>query len=448
MLRRCCSNNCDSGGERPATPLTYRPQLWVLKGAGAVATKTLPFSLEQLETIAASFPTPFYLYDEAGIRASASALREAFAWAHGFVNHFAVKATPNPEILRVVRFEGEGVDCSSLPELLLAEQLGFPGDAIMFTSNDTPAEEFVKARALGATINLDDLSHIAFLDEVAGLPDLISFRYNPGRAREGNVIIGRPEEAKFGLTRSQMFEAYAEARRRGAKRFGLHTMICSNELNADYFVETAGMLFALADDLARELNIRLEFINLGGGLGIPYRPEQPAVDLQRVSDGVREGYERCIMAGGLAPISLRMECGRFVTGPHGYLVSRVRHLKHTYKHFVGLDATMANLMRPGMYGAYHHITVPGKERDGDRVTYDVTGSLCENNDKFAIDRELPEVHRGDLLVIHDAGAHGHAMGFNYNGKLRSAELLLKTDGSVVQIRRAETVEDYFATLRF
>jgi diaminopimelate decarboxylase len=318
----------------------------------------------------------------------------------------------------------------------------------MFSSNDTPAAEYVKARALGAIINLDDISHIPFLKKAAGLPELVSFRYNPGPLRGGNAIIGKPEEAKYGFTRDQLFEGYRAVRDQGVKRFGLHAMVVSNELNVEYHVETARMLFDLAAELSAALGIRFEFVNLGGGVGIPYRPEQKPVDLTVLSRGVREAYDQKVKAKGLAPLRIYMENGRVITGPYGYLVSRVLHLKHTYKDYVGLDASMANLMRPALYGAYHHITVAGKERLPADRTYDVTGSLCENNDKFAIDRKLPPVEEGDLVVIHDSGAHGHAMGFNYNGKLRSAELLLRPDGSVVKIRRAETLDDYFATLEF
>lgn len=318
----------------------------------------------------------------------------------------------------------------------------------MFTSNDTPAPEYAKARELGAIINLDDLSHIDFLQENAGLPELICLRYNPGPLRGGNAIIGKPEEAKYGFTREQLFEGYRLVRDRGVKRFGLHSMIVSNELAMGYHLETARMLFDLAGEIARELGIRFEFVNLGGGFGIPYKPEQTAIDWQELSRGIRDLYEEKVKARGLHPLKLFMECGRAITGPYGYLVSRVLHLKHTYRDYVGLDASMANLMRPALYGAYHHITVMGKQDRPLDTLYDVTGSLCENNDKFAIQRPLPSVERGDLLVIHDAGAHGYAMGFNYNGKLRSAELLLKPDGSVEKIRRAETVDDYFATLDF
>jgi diaminopimelate decarboxylase len=409
-------------------------------------TKPLPFTKDQIQAIAARHPTPFYLYDEHAIRANARTLGRAFAWAAGFQEYFAVKATPNPFILKILRSEGLGADCSSLPELLLAERAGIVGDSIMFTSNDTPVHEFRKARELGAIINLDDLSHLAYLETHAGLPDLLSFRYNPGSLRAGNPIIGRPEEAKFGLNRDQLFEAYRLALGKGVRRFGLHAMIVSNELNPGYFVETAALLFELVAQVAERTGAQFEFVNLGGGIGIPYRPEQRSIDLQFVSEGIRAEYQARIVTRELAPLKLALECGRLITGPCGYLISSVRHIKHTYKHFVGMDACMADLMRPGLYGAYHHITVLGKEHLPGDSLYDVTGSLCENNDKFAIDRRLPPIEVGDLLVFHDAGAHGHAMGFNYNGKLRSAELLLREYGKVELIRRSETVEDYFATL--
>jgi diaminopimelate decarboxylase len=413
-----------------------------------MADKALPFSRTQIEEIASRFPTPFHLYDERAIRANARALLAAFAWNRGFREYFAVKAAPNPFLMKLLAAEGFGMDCSSMAELLLAEKLGIRGENIMFTSNDTPETEYVKARELGAIINLDDISHIDFLARCAGLPELVCFRFNPGPLRAGNTIIGHPEEAKYGFTREQLFEGYRKVRDLGVKRFGLHTMVASNELNPEYFWETADMLFGLVGELSRELNIRFEFVNIGGGIGIPYRPEQKPVDLSVVGRGIRERYERHILGAGLPDLKIYMECGRMVTGPYGCLVSRVLHIKKTYRNFAGLDACMANLMRPALYGAYHHITVLGKEGEPATVEYDVTGSLCENNDKFAIGRNLPEMAPGDLVVIHDAGAHGHAMGFNYNGKLRSAELLLREDGRVVQIRRAETTEDLFATLDF
>jgi diaminopimelate decarboxylase len=410
--------------------------------------KTLPFTFDQIEQIATTHPTPFHLYDEKGIRANARRLKAAFAWNAGFHEYFAVKACPNPFIMKMLREEGFGMDCSSLPELQLSERIGVVGEGIMFTSNDTPADEFVKARALGAIINLDDLSHIPFLENCAGLPELICCRYNPGPLKGGNAIIGNPEQAKYGFTREQLFEGYRLLKRKGVKRFGLHTMVASNELNPQYFVETAEILFDLAVELSREVGITFEFVNIGGGIGIPYRPGQEPVDLERVSEGVRQAYEKRILGNGHPALKIYMECGRMVTGPYGFLVSRVRHIKKTYRTYVGLDACMANLMRPALYGAYHHISVPAKAGLPCDMVCDLTGSLCENNDKFAVERKLPKLEPGDLVVIHDAGAHGYAMGFQYNGKLRSAELLLREDGSVVQIRRAETPEDYFETLDF
>ena len=410
--------------------------------------KPLPFSEATIRAIAEDFPTPFYLYDEQGIRESCHRLKSAFSWVEGFRNYFAVKATPNPHILDIVKQEGLGGDCSSKAELMLCEKVGLRGEEVMFTSNNTPAFEFQAAKDLGAVLNLDDITHIDFVDRNLGLPELISFRYNPGAAREGNVIIGKPEEAKYGLMEAQLFEGYRILKERGVKRFGLHTMVASNELDGSFFVETARMLFDLAIRIHQELDVRIEFVNLGGGIGIPYRPEDKAVDLQAVGDQIHSLYDEMIVAAGLDPLKVVLENGRMITGPHGYLVTRCIHHKQIYRDYVGVDASMANLMRPGMYGAYHHITVLGKEEAPHNKLVDVVGSLCENNDKFAIGRALPEIDRDDLLVIHDAGAHGHAMGFQYNGKLRSAELLLQANGNVKQIRRAETYDDYFATLDF
>lgn len=413
-----------------------------------MSEKRIPLTKNELEKITEEHPTPFYLYDEKPIRENVRIFYKVFAWAPGFKNYFAVKACPNPAILSLLKEEGCGVDCSSLPEMLMAEKTGFRGEEIMFTSNDTPREEFVAAARFGAVINLDDISHLETLEKSAGIQDMVSFRYNPGDLRSGNVFIGDPQEAKYGVPRDKIVPAYRLAREKGAKRFGLHTMVASNELEDGYFVETARMLFELALKIYRETGINIEFINMGGGIGIPYRPEDKAVDLKRVSGEIKQLYDRFIVNEGLDPVNLVFECGRLVTGPYGFLVSRVRHVTKKYKVFVGLDASMANLMRPGMYGAYHHITVPGKDDWPRDCIYDVTGSLCENIDKFAVDRPLPVIEPGDLIVIHDAGAHGHAMGFNYNGKLRSAELLFKEDRSVQLIRRAETVDDYFTTLRF
>lgn len=413
-----------------------------------MAGKHVPFTKDQIESIVATHPTPFHIYDEKAIRENARKLKELFSWAPGFREYFAVKATPNPYILKILKEEGFGTDCSSLPELILSEKIGLPGQYIMFTSNATPYQEYQKAKELGAIINLDDISHIPYLEKHVGLPELLCFRYNPGPLRQGNAIIGKPEEAKYGFTKEQLIQGYRTVKDKGVKHFGLHTMIASNELDPYYFVDTAKMLFELVVEIKNTLDIRIEFINIGGGIGIPNKPDQKAVDLSIISDRIRKAYESMIRPAGLHPLNLYMETGRMITGPYGYLVTRVRHIKDTYKKYVGLDASMANLMRPAIYGAYHHITVMGKQDQNHDQLYDVTGSLCENNDKFAIDRKLPPVEVGDLLVIHDSGAHGHAMGFNYNGKLRSAELLLKPDGKVEQIRRAETVEDYFQTLDF
>lgn len=410
--------------------------------------KSLPFTKEQLEAIISRFPTPFHIYDEKAMRANARQFNQAFSWNEGFKEYYAIKAAPNPYLMKILRQEGFGIDCSSMAELEIAEQIGMRGEEIMFTSNDTPAYEFVKAMELGAIINLDDISHIEYLEKHAGLPELLCFRYNPGSLKEGNLIIGHPEEAKYGFTREQMFEGYRLAKAKGVKRFGIHTMVASNELDPGYFVETAEILFTLIAEISAELDIHIEFANLGGGIGIPYKPGQKPVDLIRMSNGIRQMYEKIIVGNGLAPLRIYFESGRAITGPYGYLVSKVLHIKDTYKKFAGLDACMVNLMRPALYGAYHHITVAGKENQPANQTYDVTGSLCENNDKFAIDRQLPELHPDDIVVIHDTGAHGHAMGFNYNGKLKSAELLLRENGEVVQIRRAETIRDYFATLDF
>jgi len=413
-----------------------------------MADKKLPFTNDQLRNIIKKYPTPFHIYDEKAIRENARKLVSSFAWAQGFKEYFAVKATPNPYILKILKEEGFGADCSSMAELILSEKTGIFGENIMFTSNDTPAAEFIKAKELSAIINLDDISHIEFLRKHAGLPEILCFRYNPGPLKGGNAIIGNPEEAKYGFTREQLFEGYKTARDMGVKRFGLHTMVASNELDPEYFIDTAKILFDLLIEIYETTGIRMEFVNIGGGIGIPYKPEQKAVDVNYISEGIRDYYEETIKDKGLHPLKIFMECGRMITGPYGYLVSTVLHKKDIYKKYVGLDACMANLMRPALYNAYHHITVLGKEKSKPEHIYDVTGSLCENNDKFAVDRKLPEIQVGDVIVIHDSGAHGHAMGFNYNGKLRSAELLLRPDGEIKLIRRAETVEDYLATLDF
>ena len=408
--------------------------------------KNLPLSDNELMQLASRVGTPFHIYDGNAIRSNAREMLDAFSWSDGFINYFAVKALPNANILRILASEGFGADCSSLPELLLAEEAGIPGERIMFSSNDTPDDEFEKALEMGAIINLDDMTHIADVMALNGnrMPKAISFRYNPGPDRTGNAIIGNPVEAKYGVRKDQLMACFRIARDNGAERFMLHTMVASNELNEDYIVETARMLFALVQEIRNETGIAIEQVDLGGGIGIPYRAEDDRISFRSLSERIRDLYATMIEAKGLAPLRISFECGRCITGPYGWLISRVRHVAHKYKDFVGLDASMADLMRPAMYGAYHHITVLGKEDLPKDHLYDVTGSLCENNDKFAIDRQLPIIERGDLLAIHDTGAHGHAMGFNYNGKLRHAEYLIDGDG-ICMIRRAETYEDYVRT---
>ncbi len=413
-----------------------------------MTTKQLPFTKQQIEKIIEHYPTPFHIYDEKGIREYARKFIKAFSWNPGFKEFYAIKSAPNPYLMKIMRQEGFGIDCSSIAELVMAEKLGMKGDEIMFTSNDTPAYEYKKAVDLGAIINLDDISHIEYLEKHVGLPNLVCFRYNPGALKEGNTIIGHPEEAKYGFTREQLFEGYQMLKEKGVTRFGLHTMVASNELDAAYFVETAQILFDLIVEIKERVGIDIEFANLGGGIGIPYRPTDQPVDLEFMSHGIRKLYQEKIEGNGLSPLRIYFESGRAMTGPYGFLISQVLHIKKTYKQYAGLDSCMANLMRPALYGSYHHITVLGKEYEPQNEVYDVTGSLCENNDKFAINRKLPKVESGDIVVIHDTGAHGHAMGFNYNGKLRSAELLLRENGEVTQIRRAETLNDYFATLDF
>ena len=407
-----------------------------------------PLTSELIAELKKQYPTPFYVYDEAGIRENAQRLHRAFAWNPGFKEFFAVKALPNPHIMEVLKDDNCAADCSSVAELELSDRVGLKGEEIMFTSNNTLSKDYQRAKELGAIINLDDLSHLEYVKQHVGLPELISFRYNPGPLREGNAIIGKPEEAKFGFTREQLFTGYKQALADGVKRFGLHTMVASNELNPQFFVETSDMLFTLAADLHKELGIKLDFVNLGGGMGIPYRPGEQSLDIESIGKATEELYQKKIAGTELDPLSIFLENGRIMTGPYGYLVTEVIHKKHTYKDYIGVDACMANLMRPGMYNAYHHISILGKESLPTGGNFDVVGSLCENNDKFAIDRPLPETEIGDTMVIHDAGAHAHSMGFQYNGKLRSAELLLRPDGSVKQIRRAETLDDYFATLDF
>ncbi len=413
-----------------------------------MADKNLPFSKEQIEKIIENHATPFHIYDEKAIRENVRYFKKAFSWNEGFKEYYAIKAAPNPYLMKVLRDEGCGIDCSSTAELELAKRVGMSGDEIMLTSNDTPVHEFQLAKDLGAIINLDDISHIEFVEENVGLPETICMRYNPGDLKEGNLIIGHPEDAKYGFTHKQMIEGYRILKEKGVNHFGVHTMVASNELSPDYFIETAEILFKLIVEVYEKTGVKIEFANLGGGIGIPYKPEDTAVDLEYVSAGIEKLYNEMIVGNGLAPVKLFFELGRSITGPYGYLVTKVRHIKNTYKSFAGLDACMVNLMRPALYGAYHHITVIGKENAPLTKKYDVTGSLCENNDKFAIGRMLPELNPDDILVIHDAGAHGHSMGFNYNGKLKSAELLLRKNGDVSEIRRAETIDDYFATLDF
>lgn len=413
-----------------------------------MSEKIFPLSKEQLTKIVQSYPTPFHIYDEKAIRQNIRNLRSAFSWAPEFREHYAVKAAPNPRLLQIMHEEGAGTDCSSLAELYLSEAAGITGEEIMLTSNDTPASEFQKAIELGAIINLDDITHIEYLEKNAGLPKCLSFRYNPGNLIEGNDIIGKPTEAKYGLTREQIFSAYKMAQEKGIRRFGLHTMVISNELRAEGLIYTAKLMFELAVEIKERLGIVVEFVNLGGGIGVPYRPEESPVNLTEVGNGIHKLYDELLVKNNMGNVAIAMESGRAMTGPAGWLVSTVLHEKHTYKDYIGLDSCMSNLMRPALYGAYHHITIAGKENEPCDHLYDVTGSLCENNDKFAIDRKLPKVDIGDFLILHDAGAHGHSMGFNYNGKLRSAELLLKEDGSIELIRRAETLDDYFATLHY
>ena len=423
--------------------------------------RKLPFDKAWIEETAKKWPTPFHVYDAKAIRENARRLKKAFAWNKGFREYFAVKAAPNPHLMKMLKEFDFGSDCSSMAELILAEKVGNVGEAIMFTSNDTPAEEFKKAWELGAIINLDDITHWPFLLEAVGGTDggsgtpaprpmdlsnrIFCCRYNPGPLKGGNAIIGKPEEAKYGFTREQLFDCYEKMKAAGVTRFGLHTMVASNELDPEYIIDTAKLLFTLAWEIHEKVGIDFEFVNIGGGIGIPYKPDQKAMSLERVGEGIRDAYSELVEAKGMKPIRLYMECGRCITGPYGYLVAKVRHIKNTYRLYAGLDACMSNLMRPALYGAYHEIVVPGKEDTAERNVYDVTGSLCENNDKFAIQRELPVLELGDYVVICDAGAHGHAMGFQYNGKLRSAELLLD-GGNVREIRRAETLDDYFATL--
>ena len=412
--------------------------------------KKIPFITKaQVEKLAEKYPTPFYVYDEKGIRDTVRSINKAFAWNKGFREYFAVKATPLPGILKIMKEEGCGTDCSSYPDLLLSDVCGFKGHEIMFSSNDTPVKDMQEAYKLGAIINLDDFTMIDFLEQVAAIPETICCRFNPGGVFAlGNDIMDNPGDSKYGMTRDQLREAFKILKAKGVKHFGIHAFLASNTVTNEYYPELARQLFQLAVDMKKETGVAVDFINLSGGVGIPYRPEQTPNDIAVIGEGVRKVYEEVLTPAGMGNVSLFTEMGRFVTGPYGALVTKVLHFKHIYKEYVGVDACAANLMRPAMYGAYHHITVLGKENEPCDHTYDITGGLCENNDKFAIDRKLPKIDKGDYLFIHDAGAHGSAMGYNYNAKLWCAELLLKEDGSVELLRRAETEKDYFATLDF
>ncbi|KNZ40580.1 diaminopimelate decarboxylase [Acetobacterium bakii] len=406
-------------------------------------------SYEKLKEIVKDYPTPFHLYDEKGIRENVRHLQEAFSWNKGYKEYFAVKATPTPAILQILKEEGCGVDCSSYTELIMSDKVGFKNDDIMFTSNVTPKEDFVLARSLNATITLDDITHINFLEETAGIPETISCRFNPGGDFViNNAIMDTPQDAKYGFTREQMTEGFKTLISKGVKHFGIHAFLASNTIANEYYPALARILFETAVELQRETGAHIQFINLSGGVGIPYLPDQDATNIYEVGQGVKKAFDEILVPAGMGDVSIFTELGRFVLGPFGHLVSTVLHEKHTHKEYIGLDACAANLMRPAMYGAYHHITVMGKENEPDDHIYDVTGGLCENNDKFAVDRKLPKIDIGDLVVLHDTGAHGFAMGYNYNGKLRSAEILLKEDGTTELIRRAETPDDYFATLDF
>ncbi len=411
--------------------------------------KKIPFvSKEQLEEIIKTYPTPFHLYDEKGIRENARALKEAFSWNKGFKEYFAVKATPNPCLIEILREYGCGCDCSSLTELMLSKAMGVKGEDIMFSSNETPAEEYAYANEIGAIINLDDITHIDFLEKTIGkLPETLSCRYNPGGVfKISTSIMDNPGDAKYGFTTEQLFEGFRILKEKGVKNFGIHSFLASNTVTNEYYPTLARQLFEVAVRLKEETGANITFINLSGGIGVPYRPDQEPNDIYAIGEGVRKAFEEILVPAGMGEVAIYTELGRFMLAPYGHLITTAIHEKHTHKEYIGCDACAVNLMRPAMYGAYHHITVSGKENEACDHMYDVVGSLCENNDKFAIDRMLPEIERGDLLVIHDTGAHGFAMGYNYNGKLRSAELLLKEDGSVQLIRRSETPKDYFATL--
>lgn len=403
---------------------------------------------EQLDQIVSQYPTPFHLYDEAGIRKTARDLNKAFSWNKGFKEYFAVKATPNPAILKILKEEGCGVDCSSLTELMMSERCGFAdGNSIMFSSNETPAREYELAKRIGAIINLDDITHIDFLKETCGIPERICCRYNPGGIFSlGTDIMDNPGDAKYGMTKAQIFEAFKRLKAEGVKEFGIHSFLASNTVSNEYYPVLASIMFSLAVELKEALDVNITFVNLSGGIGIPYRPDQEPNDIFVIGEGVREAYEEILLPADMGDVAIFTELGRYMLGPNGHLVVTAIHEKHIYKEYIGVDACAANLMRPAMYGAYHHVTVMGKEDAPCDHVYDVVGFLCENNDKFAVDRKLPKIDIGDYLVIHDTGAHGYSMGYNYNGALRSAEILLQEDGSTRMIRRAEKPEDYFATL--
>ena len=403
-------------------------------------------TLNEIKEAVKKFPTPFHIYDEKGIRENARRVKRAFSWNRGFKEYFAVKATPNPYILQILKEEGCGTDCSSLTELMLSEACGITGEEIMFSSNVTPAEEYIEARRLGAIINLDDITHIDFLKESAGIPEKISCRYNPGGVfKISNDIMDNPEEAKYGMTRPQLIEAFKKLKELGTKEFGIHSFLVSNTVTNDYYPILARELFKLATEVKEETGVHITFINLSGGVGVPYRPEEEPNDILVIGEGVKRAFEEILVPAGMEDIAIYTEMGRFMLAPYGELVTKAIHEKHIYKEYIGVDACAANLMRPAMYGAYHHITVLGKENEPNNFKYDITGSLCENNDKFAVDRYLPKIEKGDYLVIHDTGAHGFAMGYNYNGRLRSAEILKTESGELKLIRRSETPADYFAT---
>jgi diaminopimelate decarboxylase len=409
-----------------------------------------PFvTLEQVEEMTKKYPTPFHLYDEKGIRENIRNLKKAFSWNKGYKEYFAVKATPNPYLMQILKEEGVGADCSSYTELLLSEKVGVVGSEIMFSSNVTPAEDFELAAKLGAIINFDDITHIDFYEKIAPFAETMSCRYNPGGDFSlHNQIMDTPKDAKYGLTRPQMTEAFLKLKDKGVKHFGMHSFLASNTVTDEYYPKLARILFETAVELKNETGVHISFINLSGGVGIPYKPDQRANDIFAIGEGVRKAFEEILVPAGMGDVSIYTELGRYVMGPFGCLVTKAIHEKHIHKEYIGLDACATNLMRPAMYGSYHHITVMGKENEPCDHMYDITGGLCENNDKFAIDRMLPKIDIGDYLVIHDTGAHGFSMGYNYNGKLRSAEILLKEDGGTQMIRRAETPEDYFATLDF